>query len=249
MRRKIAAGNWKMNGLRSSLDMLENLTKSHEESDVDIIICPPTQLLFPACKTTQNTSIQIGAQDCHAADTGAHTGDISASMVAETGAKYVIIGHSERREAYAESDSTVMQKAEAVRSAGLSAIVCIGESLEVRETNKTLDIIGAQLAGSVPDDTSGDTLIIAYEPIWAIGTGKVPTLDQIIEVHDFMRAELIARFGQDIADGISLLYGGSVKASNAAKIFTAENVDGALVGGASLKAEDFSPIIQALVQS
>lgn len=249
MRRKIAAGNWKMNGSRSSLDMVENLTKSHGTHAVDVVICPPAQLLFPACKIIQSTSIQIGAQDCHTADTGAHTGDISAPMIADTGAKYVIVGHSERREAYAESNNAVMQKAKSAKAAGLIAIVCIGESLEGREANETLDIIGAQLAGSLPDDASGATLVIAYEPIWAIGTGKIPTLDEIIEVHDFIRAELSARFGADTANEISLLYGGSVKASNAAEIFTAENVDGALVGGASLKAEDFGPIIDALANS
>jgi triosephosphate isomerase len=170
-------------------------------------------------------------------------------MIADTGAAYVIVGHSERREAHEENDNDVRNKAQAVRAAGLVAILCIGESLEDRDAHKTLDIIGAQLSGSVPDDASQENLVIAYEPIWAIGTGKVPTLQQIIEVHDFIRAELNNRFGAEIGNAISLLYGGSVKATNAAEIFTAENVDGALVGGASLKAADFSPIIDALANS
>lgn len=249
MRRKIAAGNWKMNGIRSDLDELQTLTQTHGDSTVAVILCPPAPLLFPACKIAQGSNVAIGAQDCHTNATGAHTGDIAAPMIADTGATYVIVGHSERRETYGESDSDVRNKANAAKAAGLIAILCIGESLDVREANKTLDIIGAQLAGSLPDDAHGESLVIAYEPIWAIGTGKVPTLDQIIEVHDFIRAELTARFGTDTANGISLLYGGSVKASNAAEIFTAENVDGALVGGASLKAADFGPIIDALANA
>jgi triosephosphate isomerase len=170
-------------------------------------------------------------------------------MVKDTGAKYVIVGHSERRETYGETDKDVCAKAIAARDSGLIAILCIGESLSDRETGKTLDVIGAQLAASVPEGATADTLVIAYEPIWAIGTGKVPTLAQIIEVHDFIRAKLESRFGTEIDSGISLLYGGSVKASNATEIFTAENVDGALVGGASLKAADFSPIVDALSAS
>jgi triosephosphate isomerase len=170
-------------------------------------------------------------------------------MVKDTGAKYVIVGHSERRETYRETDTDVRAKAIAARDANLIAILCIGESLSDREKGKTLDIISAQLAASVPEGATADTLVIAYEPIWAIGTGKVPTLAQIIEVHNFIRLELNTRFGAEIGSNISLLYGGSVKASNAAEIFTAENVDGALVGGASLIAADFSPIVEALSAS
>jgi triosephosphate isomerase len=249
MRQKIAAGNWKMNGLRANLDELESLTKTHGSTSVCVVICPPSPLLFPAQKISQGSHISIGAQDCHSATSGAHTGDISSAMIADTGAQYVIVGHSERREAYSEQDQDIQDKALAARDANLTAILCIGESLEDREANKTLDVIGAQLAGSVPDGASSATLVIAYEPIWAIGTGKVPTLAQIIEVHDFIRTTLNTRFGNDIGEGISLLYGGSVKASNAAEIFTAQNVDGALVGGASLKASDFAPIVDALAAS
>ena len=249
MRTKIAAGNWKMNGLSHSLDQLSELAKSQTSAECAVVICPPSPLLFPAVEMTHGSSIAIGAQDCHTAQSGAHTGDISAPMVKDTGAKYVIVGHSERRETYGETDNDVCAKAIAARDAGLIAILCIGESLSDREAGKTLDVIGAQLAASVPEGATSNSLVIAYEPIWAIGTGKVPTLAQIIEVHDFIRAEFNARFGAEIGNGISLLYGGSVKASNAAEIFTAENVDGALVGGASLKAVDFLPIVDALSAS
>lgn len=249
MRRKIAAGNWKMNGTRSDLDQLQTLTQTHGATSATVVICPPAPLLFPAAKIAQNSAITIGAQDCHTAKSGAHTGGISAVMIADTGAKYVIVGHSERRETYEESNGDIRNKAEAALAAQLVAILCIGESLEDREASNTLEVIGDQLSGSVPDGVTGETLIIAYEPIWAIGTGKVPTLDQINEVHDFIRAELNERFGAETGNAISLLYGGSVKSSNAAEIFTAENVDGALVGGASLKAADFAPIIDALANS
>ena len=249
MRTKIAAGNWKMNGLSHSLDQLSELAKNQTSAECAVVICPPALLLFRAVEMTNSSSIDIGAQDCHTAQSGAHTGDISAPMVKDTGAKYVIVGHSERRENYDETDKDVCAKAIATRDAGLIAILCIGENLSDRETGKTLDVIGVQLAASVPEGATADTLVIAYEPIWAIGTGKVPNLAQIIEVHDFIRAELNTRFGAEIGNCISLLYGGSVKASNAAEIFTAENVDGALVGGASLKAADFSPIVDALSAS
>lgn len=249
MARKIAAGNWKMNGTSAALSELSQLGQTHSSSGCDIVICPPAPLLFRASELCADTAIAIGAQDCHTAAKGAYTGDISAAMVADTGAKYVIVGHSERREAYNERNRDVRNKAEAARAAGLTAILCIGESLEDREANNTLDIIGGQLSGSVPDGATPDTLVIAYEPIWAIGTGKVPSLDQIIEVHDFIRSELNDRFGPDTGNAISLLYGGSVKPDNAAEIFKAENVNGALVGGASLKAADFGPIIDALSAS
>lgn len=245
MRRKLAAGNWKMNGSRASLDMLETLAAAHRVSTCDIVICPPHPLLFPAAKICGSGPVQVGAQDCHTAAKGAHTGDIAAGLIAETGAHYVIVGHSERREAHGESDAQVRAKAEAAIAAGLTAIVCIGESLEQREAGEALGVIKAQLAGSVPDGSTGATLVVAYEPIWAIGTGKIPTLEQIAEVHASLRAELVGRFG-DTGKGIRLLYGGSVKPENAAGIFAIADVDGALVGGASLKAEDFSPIIAAL---
>jgi triosephosphate isomerase len=249
MRRKLAAGNWKMNGTAASLSELEALKALLPAHAPDVVICPPAPLLFRASEAARSTGIHIGAQDCHMSDKGAFTGDISAAMIADTGATYVIVGHSERREAHAERDWDVRKKAKTAWAAGLTAIICIGETLEDHEANNTLDIIAGQLAGSLPTEMTPANTVIAYEPIWAIGTGKVPTLEQIVEVHDFIRSKLVTRYGRETADMIPLLYGGSVKPDNAAMIFEAQNVDGALVGGASLKAADFSPIITALANS
>ena len=249
MRRKIAAGNWKMNGTSTSLSELEALGAVLPPQSPEVVICPPAPLLYRASEVARPLGIAIGAQDCHMQPSGAFTGDISAEMIADTGATFVIVGHSERRDAHEESNADIRDKAKAAWAAGLTPIICIGEALEDREANNTLDIIGGQLAGSVPGAVSAINTVIAYEPIWAIGTGKVPTLEQIIEVHDFIRARLVTRFGADVGDAIPLLYGGSVKPDNAATIFEAENVDGALVGGASLKAQDFAPIISALASS
>ena len=250
MRRKLAAGNWKMNGTSASLAELGKLaTLIAAPDETDIVICPPSPLLFRAAERADGTPISIGAQDCHSDIEGAYTGDISAAMVADTGAEYVIVGHSERRAAHGEDDAEIRGKARAAAATGLTAIICLGETEEERIAENTLDILAGQLAGSCPDAATGADTVIAYEPIWAIGTGKVPTLDQIIEVHDFLRAGLRDRFGAAEGDAFRLLYGGSVKPSNAAEIFQAENVDGALVGGASLKAEDFAPIIAALAAS
>ncbi|SDY27856.1 triose-phosphate isomerase [Citreimonas salinaria] len=241
MRRKLAAGNWKMNGSRAALAELEAL--GSPSGAAEVLICPPATLLAQAAGRVEG--IAIGGQDCHAAEKGAHTGDISAAMLVDAGASHVILGHSERRADHGESDADVRAKTEAAWGAGLVAIVCVGETLAQREDGSTLDVIGAQIDGSVPDGATAANTVIAYEPVWAIGTGKVPTNDQIAEVHDALRARLQTRFGAE-ADGIRLLYGGSVKGSNAAEIFAVSNVDGALVGGASLKAADFGPIIQAL---
>ena len=249
MRRKLAAGNWKMNGKAGALSELVELAKHVKPGDAETLICPPAPLLYLACEKLRGTAIAIGAQDCHIEASGAYTGDISAPMVADTGATYVILGHSERRDAHDETNADIAAKTRAAWAAGLTAIICIGESGADREADKTLDVIAAQLAGSVPENATGENTVIAYEPIWAIGTGKTPTLGQIVEVHDFIRARLNDRFGQETGDTIRLLYGGSVKPDNAAEIFTAENVDGALVGGASLKAADFAPIIKALSQA
>ena len=246
MARKIAAGNWKMNGTSDALEQLQNLANTTDTHGCAIVICPPAPLLFRASEIATPAGIHIGAQDCHSAAKGAFTGDISAQMIKDAGASYVIVGHSERREGHGERNRDVRAKAESARDAGLCAILCIGETLQDREADNTLAIIGGQLAGSVPNDADASTLVIAYEPIWAIGTGKVPTLVQINDVHDFIRAELIKRFGNDTGNSFSLLYGGSVNAKNATGIFQAANVDGALIGGASLKADDFAPIIAAL---
>lgn len=249
MTRKLAAGNWKMNGTRAALAELQALAAAHPAPSVDILICPPATLIAPAAGLLADSAIAIGGQDCHAEASGAHTGDISAPMLADAGATAVILGHSERRDAYEESSEMVRAKARAAHDAGLTAIICVGESLAEREADNTLDIIGGQLAGSVPDACTAANTVIAYEPIWAIGTGRVPTTAQIDEVHDFIRARLIRRFGAAEGGAIPLLYGGSVKPANAAEIFATDNVDGALVGGASLRAADFSPIIAALEAS
>ncbi|PJE36586.1 triose-phosphate isomerase [Pseudooceanicola lipolyticus] len=246
MRRKLAAGNWKMNGTGAALSELSALIAVHPHPSCEMLICPPAPLIHRAAALVQGSALAIGGQDCHANETGAHTGDVSAAMLAEAGATHVIVGHSERREDHGESDAQVCAKAQAAIAADLVAIICVGESLAQREGGQTLQVIGAQLAGSVPEQATGANTVIAYEPIWAIGTGKVPTLAEIAEVHDFIRAELTARFGAERAGAVRLLYGGSVKPSNAAEIFAVSNVDGALVGGASLKATDFSPIVAAL---
>jgi triosephosphate isomerase len=240
MPRKIAAGNWKMNGLQSTLSELRTLEDKHGDADIAILICPPFTLIS-AC---EDTPFDIGGQDCHTAESGAHTGDVSAEMLADVGASYVLVGHSERRTDHGEVDELIAAKSQAAYDAGLIAVICIGETLAEREGGTTLDVIDAQLAGSLPDTADAQTTVIAYEPVWAIGTGKVPTTEQIAEVHAHIRARLNERF----ADGaeFSLLYGGSVKGSNAAEIFAVPHVNGALVGGASLTAEAFSPIISAL---
>ncbi|WP_424940288.1 triose-phosphate isomerase [Aliiroseovarius sp. S253] len=248
MRRKMAAGNWKMNGLQDNLAELGALAQGYGSAECDILVCPPATLINQAASVSGD-SIAIGGQDCHKAETGAHTGDISAQMLKDAGATHVILGHSERREDHDESDTDVRLKARAAIEAGLKVVICMGESLEEREANNTLDIIGGQLAGSIPDQVTAENLIVAYEPIWAIGTGKVPTLDQIGEVHDFIRARLVRRYGDGVGLSTRILYGGSVKPDNAADIFGVSNVDGALVGGASLKAKDFGKIITALASA
>ncbi|OIQ45136.1 MAG: triose-phosphate isomerase [Roseobacter sp. MedPE-SW] len=246
MRQKLAAGNWKMNGTGAALAELEALIQAQSAAKSEILICPPATLLSRAAEIASESRLTLGAQDCHAASSGAHTGDLSAQMLKEAGATSVILGHSERRADHNERSEDVATKASAAWGAGLTAIVCLGETLEERESGDTLQIIGAQLATSLPDGATAENTVIAYEPVWAIGTGKVPSLVQIAEVHDFLRAELTKRFGTAMAEATRLLYGGSVKPGNASDIFATSNVDGALVGGASLKAEDFSPIIAAL---
>jgi triosephosphate isomerase len=238
-----------MNGQSGDLGVLADLAAAHDGTAVDILICPPHTLVNRAAQTVADSAIRIGGQDCHAAETGAHTGDVSAAMLADAGATWIITGHSERRTDHGESDSDIREKARAAIKAGLGVIVCVGESLAERDAANTLDIIGGQLSGSIPDLVTGQNLVVAYEPIWAIGTGKVPTTNEIGEVHDFIRARLERRFGAGVARSVRLLYGGSVKAGNAAEIFAVSNVDGALVGGASLTAADFSPIVTALEQA
>jgi triosephosphate isomerase len=207
----------------------------------DLLVCPPATLLFASAASVIGSRVAIGAQDCHVAASGAHTGDISPQMLADAGATAVIVGHSERRADHGETDALVRRKAEAAWNEGLVAIICIGETQSERDAGQALDVVGRQLAGSVPDGATASNTVVAYEPVWAIGTGRTPTVGEVAEVHDFMRKSLAGRFAGEAA-GIRLLYGGSVKPSNAAELMAVSNVNGALVGGASLKAADFLAI-------
>jgi len=248
-RRKMVAGNWKMNGTSTQFSELEAIIATHPDPACDILLCPPATLISRMSDAAKTGPVLVGGQDCHAANAGAHTGDISAAMLLDAGAEYVILGHSERRTDHGEENEDVRAKARTALAAGLKVVICVGETLTEREAANTLDIIGGQLAGSIPDLVTAENMVVAYEPVWAIGTGKVPTLYQIGEVHDFIRMRLERRHGEGVGRSTRILYGGSVKAGNAAEIFAVSNVDGALVGGASLKAQDFSPIINALEQS
>jgi triosephosphate isomerase (TIM) len=242
-RRPLIAGNWKMNGLKASLNELVAIGQGAGNiwQKADLLICPPATLVFSAAAAAIGSKVAIGGQDCHPKASGAHTGDISAEMLADAGATAVIVGHSERRTDHHESDELVRLKAQAAWRAGLVAIVCVGETREERDGGRTLDVIGTQLAGSLPDGVTASNTVVAYEPVWAIGTGLTPTTKDVEEVHGFIRAKLRERFS-DEGGKIRILYGGSVKPSNAAELMTVANVDGALVGGASLKAADFLAI-------
>jgi triosephosphate isomerase len=242
---KLAAGNWKMNGLAAALAEVQALNATHPAPVCEMLLCPPATLLAQMNWAARGSNLRLGGQDCHPDASGAHTGDISAAMLKDAGAAYVILGHSERRADHGETDALVRAKAKAALAAGLIPIVCVGETEAQRDAGQTLGVIGAQLDGSVPEGATAATLVVAYEPVWAIGTGRTPTIPQIAEVHAFLRARLTALIGAEAA-GVRLLYGGSVKPSNAAEIFAVPHVDGALVGGASLKAADFGAIVAAL---
>jgi triosephosphate isomerase len=241
--RPLIAGNWKMNGLT---DQVSELGLMIEEQGglthkLDLMICPPATLAMTMAVMVEGTGIQIGAQDCHAKASGAHTGDLSAEMFADLGATAIIVGHSERRADHGETDAIVQQKAQAAWRAGLVAIVCIGETRAQRDAGEALDVCGTQLAGSLPDGATAANTVVAYEPVWAIGTGLTPTAKDVEEVHAFIRGRLEARFAAE-GSRMRILYGGSVKPSNAAELMAVPNVNGALVGGASLKAADFLAI-------
>ncbi len=244
--RPLVAGNWKMNGLTAALAEAGKLRVALSIAPVacDVLLCPPATLVAALGAASAGSVLLVGAQDCHAKAAGAHTGDISAEMLADAGVRYVIVGHSERRADHAETDANVRAKADAAFRAGLIAIICVGETHAQRQAGQTLAVVGAQLAGSVPNGATAANTVIAYEPVWAIGTGLTPTAADVAGVHAAMRAQLVARFGAD-GEAMRLLYGGSVKASNAVELMGVDNVDGALVGGASLKADDFLGIIGA----
>jgi len=245
MPRKLAAGNWKMHGDGASLAEVDALLSTFPDPTVGIVICPPATLIERMATRLEGTPFAVGGQTCHPAPSGAHTGDISAAMLVEAGATHVILGHSERRADHDETDEQIRAQAEAALAAGLTVILCVGETEAQRDADVTLEVVSGQLEGSIPDAATGASLVVAYEPVWAIGTGRVPTTDQIAEVHAAIRAALVERFGAEGAD-MPILYGGSVKPGNATEIFAVADVDGALVGGASLKAADFSGIISAL---
>lgn len=242
----LVAGNWKMNGLRDSLPEIKAIAEGVEalSDTIDALICPPATLLYVSTALCDGTALMIGAQDCRAEASGAFTGDLSAEMIADCMGTHVIVGHSERRTLHGETDATVRAKAEAAFRAGLTAIVCIGETEAERKSGQTLDVLGRQLAGSLPDAATAEDTVVAYEPVWAIGTGLTPTTADVAEAHDFIRTTLVKRFGAE-GQGMRILYGGSVKPGNAAELMAVAHVDGALVGGASLKASDFLAICAA----
>jgi triosephosphate isomerase len=244
--RPLVAGNWKMNGLKTSAAQIKELNQlaSSGGANCDLLICPPATLISTLVRAGEGGVVAIGGQDCHANGSGAHTGDISAEMLKDLGCTYVIVGHSERRADHGETSADVLAKARAVQGQGLKAIICCGETNEEREAGKTLDVVLGQISLSVPEDALVSNTVIAYEPVWAIGTGKVPTAGDVKTVHAAIREVLIKRFGAGGAS-IGILYGGSVKASNASELMSVENVNGALVGGASLKATDFYGIVEA----
>jgi triosephosphate isomerase (TIM) len=245
--RPLLAGNWKMNGTRDSLTQIKTLAdaiKSGDPEKVEVLLCPPATLLYVSTALCDDSPLAIGAQDCHEKPSGAHTGDISADMIADCFGTYVITGHSERRRDHGETSALVRAKTEAAHAADLTVIVCVGETAEERSNGETIDVLKRQIDESVPDAATAENTVIAYEPVWAIGTGNVPQADDIAEAHAFMRAELVARFGSH-GHAMRLLYGGSANPSNAASIIAINNVNGLLVGGASLKAADFIAMYQA----
>ena len=243
----LVAGNWKMNGLMASAQELQAIATGVADGAAgraELLICPPVTLVAPFAWQMKDKGVAIGGQDCHPDPGGAHTGDVAAEMLKDAGASHVIVGHSERRTDHGETDALVKAKAAAALRAGLVAIVCVGETRAEREAERTLDVVGSQLAGSLPAGATAETVVVAYEPVWAIGTGLTPTAADVKEVHDFIRVRLGQALGAAGA-GVRILYGGSVKPSNAAELLAVDNVDGALVGGASLKAADFLGIAAA----
>lgn len=241
--RPLIAGNWKMNGLRASSSEFKAMLSGAAAvaAKADLLICPPATLIEAFADQARGSVLRIGAQDCHPEVSGAHTGDISAEMLADAGASAIIVGHSERRVDHGESNDLVRRKTEAVWRAGLTAIVCIGETQKQRDAGHTLHVCGEQLKGSLPDGSTAGNLVLAYEPVWAIGTGRTPTVGDVEQVHRFIRDCLKDRFNRE-GTGIRILYGGSVKPSNATELLGIANVNGALVGGASLQATDFLAI-------
>ncbi len=242
-RRTLIAGNWKMNGLvADGTALAAEVARRYaavQEPRFDMLVCPPFTLVSKVAEAAGAGGLAVGGQDCHPAVKGAHTGDIAASMLKDLGCSYVIVGHSERRTDHREVDADIKSKAEAALAAGLTAIVCIGETEQERDGGRTLDVVKTQLSGSLPDGADAANLVIAYEPVWAIGTGRTPTNEEVQDVHAKIRKELAGRLGPSVASGIRILYGGSMKPSNAEVLLALPDVDGGLIGGASLTADDF----------
>ena len=243
--RKLIAGNWKMNGLRASMAELDRVIAAAPDARADLMVCPPFTLVAAFSTRAAGGSVVIGGQDCHPRASGAHTGDVSAEMLRDAGAHAVIVGHSERRADHGETDALVREKAEAAWRAGLSAIICVGETEAQRDAGQALAVVTDSLRASVPETALAENATVAYEPVWAIGTGRTPSLDDIAEMHATIRAALTEHLGAVQGAGMRVLYGGSVKPANAAEILGVEGVDGALVGGASLKAADLLAIANA----
>jgi len=247
-RRKLIAGNWKMNGLKADGVALASAVagkyKALADKKFDMFIAPPFTILGAVADAAKDSGVWVGAQDCSQFEKGAHTGDVSPTMLKDLGCGGVIVGHSERRTDHGETDALVKEKASAALKAGLGVIICIGETLAERDAGKTLDVVGRQVHGSLPAESTAGRVVIAYEPVWAIGTGKTPTTEDVEEVHAFIRGQIAEVLGADMAEKMQILYGGSVKPSNAKELLALADVDGALIGGASLKAEDFWAIAE-----
>ena len=249
--RRIIAGNWKMNGLQAARAQARALAEGVAAASAAgtrlprVVICPPATLITDIARDLAGTAVETGGQDCHTGVSGAHTGDVSAAMLADAGARLVILGHSERRADHGEADALVAAKVAAALAAGLEAIVCVGETEAERDAGRAEAVVLGQLAGSLPEGVDPAAVTIAYEPVWAIGTGRTPTTADVAAMHGAIRAALVARFGAEAGSAIAILYGGSVKPSNAAELMAVPDVNGALVGGASLKAVDFLPIVLA----
>jgi triosephosphate isomerase (TIM) len=239
--RPLVAGNWKMNGLKAALAEIAAMRQGVEAGEAgvaELLVCPPATLISEAAAVLADGPVALGGQDCHQKPSGAHTGDVSAQMLKDAGASYVIIGHSERRANHGETDALARAKAEAAIAAGLTAIVCVGETRDEREAGRAVEVVSGQTHGSLPPSVAPSALVVAYEPVWAIGTGLIPTVEDVAEIHTAIRGLLVGIYGP-VGGGVRILYGGSVKPGNAADLLGLDNVDGALVGGASLKAADF----------
>ncbi len=245
--RKLVAGNWKMNGTSTALDLVAELRigAAGGLAEADLLVCPPATILRAVADALEGSALAVGGQDCHARESGAFTGDIAAEMLADCGATHVIVGHSERRQYHGETDAMVADKLRAAHRAGLVAIACVGETQEEREAGKALAVVRSQVKALLDDSITGANTCIAYEPVWAIGTGLTPTVEDVAEMHTAIRETLAGVIGQEEAGRVRLLYGGSVKPGNARELMAAANVDGALVGGASLVAADFLAIGRA----